>query len=59
MFRDYTKSDYSLQKETWESFSSVGEADIKLAHTLEEGMLRFKVYMEDWLILNTILRWNA
>ncbi|WP_421354898.1 G5 domain-containing protein [Streptococcus suis] len=37
VFRDYTKSDYSLQKETWESFSSVGEADIKLAHTLEEG----------------------
>ncbi|HEM3501106.1 G5 domain-containing protein [Streptococcus suis] len=36
VFRDYTKSDYSLQKETWESFSSVGEADIKLAHTLEE-----------------------
>ncbi|HEM3458881.1 TPA: G5 domain-containing protein [Streptococcus suis] len=37
VFRDYTKSDYSLQKETWESFLSVGEADIKLAHTLEEG----------------------
>ncbi|MCL4882069.1 G5 domain-containing protein [Streptococcus suis] len=37
VFRGYTKSDYSLQKETWESFSSVGEADIKLAHTLEEG----------------------
>ncbi|HEL2308879.1 TPA: G5 domain-containing protein [Streptococcus suis] len=37
VFRDYTKSDYSLQKETWESFLSVGEGDIKLAHTLEEG----------------------
>ncbi|HGO5511998.1 TPA: G5 domain-containing protein [Streptococcus suis subsp. hashimotonensis] len=37
VFRDYTKSDYSLQKETWESFLSVGEADMKLAHTLEEG----------------------
>ncbi|HEL1628686.1 TPA: G5 domain-containing protein [Streptococcus suis] len=37
VFRDYTRSDYSLQKETWESFFSVGEADMKLAHTLEEG----------------------